>query len=118
MTTTYIQTEQGVIDAKHVQKPQNRLFRGAWQLNGTVIDVDMVKAREIWRDKIRAARKPVLEQLDADYMKALESCDTTAQATIAAQKQALRDATGDTGIDAATTPAELEAVQPTGLTIS
>jgi len=118
MTKTYIETPNGRIDAGSVAKPDTRLFREAWLLNGPVIDVDMVKAREIWRDKIRTARLPALEKLDADYMKALEVGDTSLQQSIAARKQALRDATNDAAIEAAQTPEELELVQPAGLDIS
>jgi len=48
-------------------------------------------------------------------MKALESGADTTQ--IVADKQALRDAPSDPAIDAATTPEELAAVQPAGLTV-
>jgi len=75
----------------------------------------MDKAREIKKDMIRAERKPKLEELDVAFMRAVEAGDTEAQATIAAQKQALRDATDDPAIASATTPDELKAVVPTAL---
>ncbi|WP_206201904.1 hypothetical protein [Terasakiella sp. SH-1] len=119
MTMTYINTPTGQIEADQLQaKPFNRTFREAWQLNGAVIDVDMEGARKIWREKIRDARSEVLGKLDADYMKALEAGDTELQQSIAAQKQALRDAPSDPAIDTAQTPEELEAVQPAGLEVS
>ncbi|SCA55406.1 hypothetical protein MTBPR1_100047 [Candidatus Terasakiella magnetica] len=118
MTITYIQTEQGQVQADEVTKPDQRTFREAWQLNGAVIEVDMEKARTIWRDKIRQARMPELDRLDAQYMKALEAGDGTLQQSIATQKQALRDATADPAIESATTPQELEAIQPAGLSVS
>ncbi len=38
----------------------------------------MEKARDIWRDKIRLARKPILEQLDIEYMRLSEqNADTS-----------------------------------------
>lgn len=77
----------------------------------------MSKARAIWRDKIRTARTPVLKNLDAAYMKALESGDTVLQQDIAAQKQMLRDATEMPEIDQATTPEQLAGVQPIGLSV-
>ena len=91
--------------------PDERTFREAWDKTGeTAITVDMAAAREIWRQKIRNARVPEFEKLDAEYMKALEtSSDTTA---IVAKKQALRDAPADPAIDAATTPDQLKAFQP------
>lgn len=32
----------------------------------------MEKARDIWKNKIRVARKPILEQLDIEYIRTLE----------------------------------------------
>ena len=55
-----------------------------------MITIDITKAKEVWKNKIRDARKPALEKLDVDFIKAQEtSSDTT---SIIAQKQALRDA--------------------------
>jgi hypothetical protein len=48
--------------------------------------------------------------LDMAYLRADESKDEVAKATIAAEKQALRDAPADPAIDAAGTPEELKAV--------
>jgi len=79
------------------------------------IFTDMTKAREIKRDMIRAERNPLLEKLDVEYMRAQEAGDTTLQQEIAAKKQALRDATADPVIDAATTPDELKAATPAAL---
>jgi len=80
-----------------------------------MITVDMTKAREIKRDMVRAERKPLLERLDVEFMRAQEAGDTTLQQEIAAKKQALRDATVDPVIDAATTPEELKAATPAAL---
>jgi len=77
-----------------------------------MIKINMTKAREIKRDMIRAERKPLLEQLDVEYMRAQEAGDTQKQALIADKKQSLRDATVDPVIDAATTPDELKAATP------
>jgi len=80
-----------------------------------MITVDMTKAREIKRDQLRAERKPLLEQLDVEYMRAQEAGDTTLQQEIAAKKQSLRDVTVDPVIDAATSPDDLKAVRPSAL---
>lgn len=56
-----------------------------------IINID--KAKGIKRDQFRAARKPLLEALDVAFVRALEAGDVAAQASIAAQKQALRDVT-------------------------
>lgn len=80
-----------------------------------MITVNMTKAVEIKKEQIREERKPLLDALDVEFMRAVEAGDTDAQATIAAKKQALRDATDDPAIAAATTPDELKAVVPTAL---
>ena len=113
--TTYININGDVRDAASLTVPTDRTFRGAWSFNGDAVDVDMAAARDIWRDKIRQARTEPLEALDTAFMKALETGADTTQIT--ADKQALRDAPTDAAIDAATTPAELAAVQPAGLNV-
>ena len=61
--------------------------------------IDMAKAREIHKNKIRAARTPKLAELDIEFQKAQEtSADTSA---IVAKKQALRDAPADSAIASA-----------------
>jgi len=92
--------------------PAERTFRSAWEAddNAGVISVDMVVARDIWRDKIREARVKPLESLDTAFMKALENGADTTQ--IITDKQALRDAPALASIDAAATPAELTEIQP------
>ena len=61
--------------------------------------VDMAKAREIHKDKIRAARAEKFKELDVEFTKALEAGTSTID--IAAKRQALRDAPADSGIDSA-----------------
>jgi len=80
-----------------------------------MININMTKAVEIKKDQIRAERAPLLADLDVQFMRAVEAGDTDAQATIAAKKQALRDATSDPAIASATTPEELKAVVPSAL---
>ena len=69
--------------------------------------IDMAKAREIHKEKIRFARKPLLEALDIEFQKALETGASTTD--IVAKKQALRDAPADSGIAAASDEAALKA---------
>ena len=80
-----------------------------------MIRVNMDKARDITRDRVREERKPLLEALDVEYMRALESQDTVALQIVSFKKQALRDATRDPEIDQASTPDELKAVRPAAL---
>lgn len=117
MTRTFIKIGATDYNAADYTVPAERTFRGAWEAdaNAGVISVDMTAAKEIWRDKIRQCRTEPLAALDTAFMKALETSADTTQIT--ADKQALRDAPTDAGIDAATTPAELAAVQPAGLTV-
>ena len=71
-----------------------------------MITIDISKAKEVWKDKIRDARKPALEKLDVDFVKAQEiSSDTT---SIVADKQTLRDLPSQ--VDTATTTDEIKAV--------
>lgn len=75
-----------------------------------MIGVNMNKAKDIWRDKIRADRTAELNKLDVEYMRALEAGDTVKQAEVATKKQALRDAPADERIDNATSPEELKSL--------
>jgi hypothetical protein len=38
-----------------------------------MITIDITKAKEVWKNKIRQARKSALEKLDIDFIKAQES---------------------------------------------
>ena len=117
MTKTLIKIGADTYDAADYAIPAERTFRNAWEASPDtgVISVDMTSAKDIWRDKIRLARTEQMPALDAAFMIALETgADVTA---ITAAKQALRDAPAHADIDAATTPEELAAVQPAGLTV-
>jgi hypothetical protein len=90
---------------------------GAWEMDtdGTP-KVNMAKARGVHMDKIRVARDVELVKEDLTMLKALESGDTSTQATVNTRKQTLRDipATFDitTGV---TTPELLKAKWPSEL---
>lgn len=110
MAQTLININGDVRDTASLTVPQDRTFRGAWQFDGDAVEVDMVAARNIHRDAIRAERAPRLDALDTAWFRAAETNDTAAQTEIAAQKQALRDVTYDARIEAASTPEELKAL--------
>ena len=57
------------------------------------IRINIDKAKAIKLDQLRAERAPKLAALDLAFMRAVERGDTAEQASIAAQKQALRDIT-------------------------
>ena len=57
------------------------------------IRINIDKAKAIKLDLLRADRAPKLAALDLAFMRAVEQGDLLAQASIAAEKQALRDVT-------------------------
>jgi hypothetical protein len=81
-------------------------FFNAWELNGTTVTVNLNKAKEITKERLRIERAPLLAAQDILFQRALEqNQDTTA---IVAEKQRLRDIT--TLADAATSLNELKAL--------
>ena len=114
--TTYIVDKDGnQIDASKATVPANRDFRNAWSLSGTVITEDLAKSKEIFKDKIREVRQPLLDAEDVVYMKALETADSDAQAASIAKKKALRDAPAAKAITDADTIAKLKAAWDTSV---
>jgi len=68
------------------------------------IKINIAKAKDITKDRLRAEREPKLQALDVAFQRALESnTDTT---DIVNKKQALRDATNQ--VDSMTTVEELK----------
>jgi len=72
-----------------------------------MITINIDKAKEITKARLREERKPLLEAQDVAFQRAIEvSADTTA---IVAEKQRLRDITQL--VDSATTTDELKALK-------
>ena len=94
--------------------PTDRTFRNAWE-DSAGIKVNMPKARDIHKERLRTMRAPKLAKLDVDYIRADEAGNTALKVKIAGQKRALRDVTVDSRIVAATTPEELKNVIPSVL---
>ena len=114
--TTYILDKDGKqANAASVTKPSDRHFRGAWVLDGSVISEDLATAKEIFKDKIREQRAPLLEAEDVAYMKALEADDATAKAASVKKKTDLRNAPAASAITNAKTIAELKAAWDTSV---
>jgi hypothetical protein len=90
--------------------PPDRTFRDAWVCKGAAVSIDMAKARDIQRARLRAERLPFLQNLDVEALRAVEVSDSAKLAEIAAKKQKLRDAPDHPAIAAAKTPDELKAV--------
>jgi hypothetical protein len=75
-----------------------------------MILINLNKAKDIHREHLRIERKPLLDSLDVQFMRAVETGDITLQQNIAQKKQLLRDATASPDIDSAQTVDELKAV--------
>lgn len=113
---TYIIDKEGnKIDASAATIPANKDFRGAWLLSGSVISEDLDKAKEIFKDKIREVREPLLNEEDVVFMKALETSDTSAQSASVTKKTNLRNAPASSAITNATTITELKSAWDTSL---
>jgi hypothetical protein len=111
--TTYININGDVRDTSALTVPADRTFRGAWEYNGSAVEIDMTAAKAIHKDNLRAERGPLLDALDVEYMKALEA--GTGASAIATEKAALRNITDDARIDACTTPEQLIALDVAAL---
>ena len=89
--------------------PADRTFRDAWKHD---LSVDMMRAREIHRDKLRRIRQPLLTELDVAYMRADEAGVSVLKADISNRKQGLRDVTKHPLIEVARTPDDLKQAIP------
>jgi len=74
------------------------------------ITVDITKAKDITKDRLRVDRKPLLEEQDILFMKAQEAGSDTS--VIVTEKQRLRDITNQ--VDSMTTTDQLKAAKVTG----
>ena len=96
----------GIIVDKSVITNLDQTFFDAYELVDNAPALNIEKAKPIWQNKIRVARKSALEELDADYMKAQEAGSDTA--SIVTKKQTLRDFPVE--VNTATTLDEIKAV--------
>jgi len=79
-----------IVDNDLLPNEHNNFFN-AWELNGTAVTVNLTKAKEITKERLRAERAPLLQAQDVAFQRALEEgADTSA---IVAEKQRLRDIT-------------------------
>lgn len=85
-------------------------FFNAWVMSEPgVVAVDLGRAKEITKNRLRAEREPLFTALDVAFQRAIEvGSDTSA---IVAEKQRLRDITNL--VDPCTTTAELRALKVT-----
>lgn len=82
-------------------------FFDAWELNGSTVTVNLDKAKNITKNRLRMERAPLLAAQDVAFQRALETGADTA--AIVAEKQRLRDITKRA--DTCTTTAELRALK-------
>ncbi len=115
MTTNISDKDGNMIEASKATVPSDRHFRNAWSLSGTVITEDLTASKVIFKDKIRAVRKDLLEAQDVAYMKALEADDSSAKTAAVNAKTALRDAPSASAITSADTIAKLKAAWDTSV---
>jgi len=73
--------------------PMDNDYFEAFEYKDLGIICNIEKAKAIHLNKFREARKPLLEKLDVDYMRALEVEDSVKASQIAIAKQELRDVT-------------------------
>ena len=79
LATASITIGDATIAVEDATSPSDKMFRNAWVLDGTVITEDVDLARDIFKDKMREVRKPLLEAEDVVYMKAMEADDSDAK---------------------------------------
>jgi len=84
-------------------------FIDAWTIDATI---DLERAKDVWRRKMRPVRNERLKQLDLQWMQAMELGDTVAAAAVAAKKQELRDITKRDELKYAKSLAEVKAFWP------
>jgi hypothetical protein len=83
------------VATKHPIEDADRDFRNAWTWDSEneTITIDKGQAVEHTKARLRVERKPLLDTLDIEFMKALELNNTNEMERIKAEKQRLRDVT-------------------------
>ena len=79
------------------------------------VNVDMAKARAIHLAEIRRVRDAELVKKDVPFMRAVEAGDASAQSTIGAEKQVLRDIPATFSLNGYGDPDTLKAAWPAEL---
>ena len=112
MAQSLININGEVRDASSLTFPgTGREFRGAWQFEGDVITIDLVKAKEIKIEKIAAkAEERIQKAEEKARKKALKGEDTTVEDAEIAKFKAKPKAAGIALIQNAATPEELAAI--------
>lgn len=82
-------------------------FKNAWKLVDGKVTIDMSIARDTWRDFLRSERNVMLQKLDVEFIRALETNDTSILDAIISRKNKLRDLPSHPSIESAQTTDEL-----------
>ncbi len=102
--------------------PTDRTFRNAWEfagvdlVNKTAVRINIDKAKEIHKERLRAERKPLLEAQDVLFMMSLEMNDDKKKSEVLTEKQRLRDITKL--VDKCETIDEIKSVTINGMEIA
>jgi hypothetical protein len=95
-----------IVQESELPQADNDFFN-AWELADGVVTVNLDKAKEITKARLRDDRAPLLAAQDVLFQRAQETGGDTA--AIVAEKQRLRDVTGL--VDGCTSTAELRALE-------
>jgi hypothetical protein len=79
-----------IVNSATLPNEHNEFFN-AWELSGATVSVNMVKAKELTKVRLRMEREPLLAAQDVAFQRAMESNADTS--SIVAEKQRLRDIT-------------------------
>lgn len=85
-------------------------FRDAWTIKDGKVVVDIDRARQVTRQRLRAERGAIMARNDVESLRAMEAKDEKKLAAILAEKQRLRDITKHPAIDKAKTLDDLRGV--------
>jgi len=97
---------EDAINPQYVEAiPTDRTFRNAWKYDNG-IKVDISRAKDIIKERLRLERKPLLEAQDIAFQRALETGADTLN--IVKEKQRLRDITKQ--VDALTSLDKIKAI--------
>ena len=98
---------KGAIIVEASSLPPDNDFFDAWELKGSKVEVNVAKAKEITKKRLRAERTPLLAAQDVAFQRAQEAGSNTT--AIVAEKNRLRDVTKLA--DSATTLEGLRAIK-------
>jgi len=95
-----------IVDSADLPEADNDFFN-AWELVDGIVLVNINKAKELTKDRLRVERAPLLAAQDVAFQRALESGSATT--AIVAEKQRLRDITNL--VDTCVSTTELRALK-------